>query len=203
MTSFANRTNCIKKISKNRILILDGAMGTMIQSLKLSENDFRGELLECHTTNVQGNNDLLSLTAPNKIISIHKAFLEAGADIITTNTFNATQVSQSDYNTEHLAHDINLNAARIARKAASEIETSERPRFVAGALGPTNKTATISPDVTDPGYRGITFDELHESYLQAAKGLIEGGVDLLLIETIFDSKSSGRASSTDTPSIPR
>lgn len=193
MKNITNSTDSFKAISKKRILILDGAMGTMIQNLKLSENTFRGELLKSHTTNVQGNNDLLSLTAPSKIASIHRAFLEAGADIVTTNTFNATQISQSDYNTEHLAKKINTAAARIARQVVSEISTSKKPRFVAGALGPTNKTASISPDVTDPGYRGITFDELRESYLDAARGLIEGGVDLLLIETVFDTLNAKAA----------
>ncbi len=193
MSNINSSIDSLKANSRDRILILDGAMGTMIQNLKLSEKAFRGELLESHPTNVQGNNDLLSLTAPDKIVSIHKAFLKAGSDIITTNTFNATRISQSDYNTEHLAKKINITAARIARKAVSEIETSKRPRFVAGALGPTNKTASISPDVTDPGFRGITFDELRESYLEAAKGLIEGGVDLILLETIFDTLNAKAA----------
>ena len=193
MSNINSSIDSLKANSRDRILILDGAMGTMIQNLKLSEKAFRGELLESHPTNVQGNNDLLSLTAPDKIVGIHKAFLQAGADIISTNTFNATQISQSDYNTEHLAKNINITAERIARKAVSEIDTSKKPRFVAGALGPTNKTASISPDVTDPGFRGITFDELSESYLEAAKGLIEGGVDLILLETIFDTLNAKAA----------
>jgi len=187
------RTRALEEISRTRILILDGAMGTMIQALDLTESDFRGELLADHTTDLKGNNDLLSLTKPDAIRAIHTGFLDAGADIVTSNTFNATEMSQADYGTQHLVRDINVAAARLACEAARAAETPERPRFAAGALGPTSKTASISPDVADPGYRAITFDELREGYLLAAQGLVEGGVDLLILETVFDTLNAKAA----------
>ena len=171
-----------------RILVLDGAMGTMIQEHGLGEEDFRGERFADHASDLKGNNDLLSLTKPEIISGIHAAFLEAGADIVETNTFNSTAISQTDYGLEDLAHKLNFEAAKIARAAAdaATAKTPGKPRFVAGALGPTNRTASLSPDVNDPGFRNITFDDLVVAYADAVHGLVEGGVDLLLIETVFD-----------------
>ncbi len=183
----------LEAAASTRIVMLDGAMGTTIQQLGLSEEDFRGELLADHNTDVKGNNDLLSLTRPDTIRGIHDAFLEAGADIVTTNTFNATVMSQADYGTEHLVREMNTAAAQLASQAARAAETPERPRFAAGALGPTSKTASISPDVTDPGYRAVTFDDLREGYLEAAAALVEGGVDLLVLETVFDTLNAKAA----------
>lgn len=181
------KTN-IKELLKKRILVLDGATGTMIQRYKLSEEDFRGENLKSHPVDLKGNNDLLSLTRPDVCKEIHKQFLEAGSDIIETNTFNSTSISQADYSLEHLVRDINLAAAKNAREMADEYtaRNPEKPRFVAGSMGPTNKTASISPDVNDPSKRSITFDQLVDSYQEQAEALIEGDVDLLLIETVFD-----------------
>ncbi len=178
----------LRDILKERILVLDGAMGTMIQRYRLTEEDFRGEKFKDHPHDLMGNNDLLSLTRPEIIKEIHKAYLEAGADLIETNTFSGTAIAQADYKTGHLAYDINFAAAKIAKEAAEEYSQKDpsKPRFVAGALGPTNKTATLSPDVNDPGYRAITFDQLVEAYGEQAKALIEGGADILLIETVFD-----------------
>lgn len=178
----------IAELAQRRILILDGAMGTMIQQYNLTEAGYRGERLKNHPTNLKGNNDLLCLTQPHIVGEIHRAYLEAGADIIETNTFNATAISQADYGTEALAYELNLAAAQIAKEAAAEYtsRTPGKPRFVAGALGPTNKTASLSPDVNDPGKRNVTFDQLIAAYKEQACGLIDGGVDLLLIETIFD-----------------
>ena len=171
-----------------RILVLDGAMGTMIQRYGLTEKDFRGTRLADHPRPLQGNNDLLSLTQPDIVLAIHKAYLEAGADIIETNTFNATSISQADYDTQHLVYEMNRAAASLARRAADEAmaEDPTWPRFVAGALGPTNKMGTLSPDVNDPGYRAITFDELAAAYGEAARGLLDGGADVLLPETTYD-----------------
>ena len=183
----------LNTISEQRILMLDGAMGTMIQDLQLEESDFRGKRYINHPSDLKGNNDLLCLTQPDIIYSIHKSFLDAGADIITTNTFNATQMSQADYGTTDCIEDLNLAAAKIAKDAASSAEKDSRPRFVAGALGPTSKTASISPDVSDPGYRAISFDELQNAYYLAAKSLINGGVDLLILETIFDTLNAKAA----------
>ena len=187
------RAQQLEAAASARIVMLDGAMGTMIQELGLSEEDFRGELLADHNTDVKGNNDLLSLTRPDTIRGIHDAFLEAGADIVTTNTFNSTVMSQADYGTEHLVRDMNIAAAQLASQAARAAETNARPRFAAGALGPTSKTASISPDVADPGYRAVTFDDLREGYLEAAAGLVEGGVDLLVLETVFDTLNAKAA----------
>ena len=187
------RARMLEEIAQQRIVILDGAMGTMIQQLGLTEEDFRGDLLAAHNRDLKGNNDLLSLTRPDAIRAIHDAFFEAGADIVTTNTFNATALSQADYGTENLVRDMNIAAARLATEAARTAATPERPRFAAGALGPTSKTASISPDVGDPGYRAVTFDDLREGYLQAAAGLVEGGVDLLVLETVFDTLNAKAA----------
>ncbi len=178
----------INKILSERILVLDGAMGTMIQDRKLVEADYRGAQFADHGQDLKGNNDLLSLTMPNLIKELHAAFLAAGSDIIETNTFNATVISQSDYGLEDRVREINVASARLAREAADEAQgkTPDKPRFVAGVLGPTNRTASISPDVNDPGFRNVLFDELVTAYTQQIDGLLEGGVDLLLIETVFD-----------------
>ena len=193
MSERQTRAQQLEAAASTRIVMLDGAMGTTIQQLGLSEEDFRGELLTDHNTDVKGNNDLLSLTRPDTIRGIHDAFLEAGADIVTTNTFNATVMSQADYGTEHLVREMNTAAAQLASQAARAAETPERPRFAAGALGPTSKTASISPDVADPGYRAVTFDDLREGYLEAAAALVEGGVDLLVLETVFDTLNAKAA----------
>ena len=179
--------NIYKELEK-RILVIDGAMGTMIQQYRLTEEDYRGERFKHYHKDIKGNNDLLSITQPDIIEAIHKAYLDAGADIIETNTFNANAVSLADYGMEEIAYELNFNSASIAKKVAREYTANNpgRPRFVAGAIGPTNRTASMSPDVNDPGYRAITFDGLVEAYTTQAKGLIEGGADLILIETVFD-----------------
>ncbi len=188
-------THPIYEILKSRILLLDGAMGTMIQRYKLKEEDFRGEQFKNHPTDLQGCNDLLSITQPQIIREIHEAYFEAGADIVETNTFNGTSISMADYQMEPMTYAINKASAEIAKKAAEKYSklTPNKPRFVAGALGPTNKTASMSPDVNDPGFRAITFDQLVESYQEQAEGLMDGGVDLLLIETIFDTLNAKAA----------
>ena len=185
----------LERALHERILVLDGAMGTMIQAEGLEEADYRGERFADHGSDLKGNNDLLSLTRPDVIARIHRLYLEAGADIIETNTFNSTAVAQDDYSLGHLAPELNLAAARIARQVADELtaETPDKPRFVAGVLGPTPKTASISPDVNDPGARSITFDQLRADYVEATRALIAGGVDLLLIETIFDTLNAKAA----------
>jgi 5-methyltetrahydrofolate--homocysteine methyltransferase len=190
-----NRTELLKHHLARRILVLDGAMGTMIQQYKLTEADFRAERFADWPSDLQGNNDLLVLTQPDIIRAIHTAYLDAGADLIETNTFNATRISQSDYGMGELAYEMNLAAARLAREACDAVEARDpsRPRFVAGALGPTNRTASISPDVNDPGFRNTSFDELAAAYTESARGLIEGGADLLLIETIFDTLNAKAA----------
>ena len=176
-----------------RIVIIDGAMGTMIQRLRLTEADFRGERFADHPTDLKGNNDLLVLTRPDVVRDIHDAYLAAGADIVETNTFGATAIAQADYGLAPLAREMNVAAARIARAAADAAATPDAPRFVAGALGPTPKTASISPDVNDPGARNVTFDELRAAYREQAEGLLEGGVDLFLIETVFDTLNAKAA----------
>lgn len=191
--SIAQRTSLLHAAASNRILVLDGAMGTMIQQHRLTEEDFRGERFSQHSDPLKGNNDLLSITQPDVIEGIHRAYLEAGADIVETNTFSSTSIAQADYGLQALAFELNEASARAARKAADAISTSERMRFVAGALGPTNKTASLSPDVNNPGFRAITFDELVAAYREQALGLIAGGVDLLLIETIFDTLNAKAA----------
>ena len=174
----------IQEIAKERILLIDGAMGTMLQAYQLEEADFRGDRFKDHPSDLKGNNDLLSLSRPDVVEAIHTAYLEAGADLIETNTFNANAISQSDYGTEDLVYEINLESAKIARKSADKF--SHDPRFVCGALGPTNRTASLSPDVNDPGFRNVSFDELAAAYGEQARGLLDGGVDILLVETVFD-----------------
>lgn len=178
----------IKDILKERILIIDGAMGTMIQRYKLEEEDFRGERFKNHQSPLKGNNDILSITRPDIIREIHKQYLEAGADILETNTFSGTTIAQADYHLEDAVYDINYYSAKIAREVADEFTRREphKPRFVAGAMGPTNKTASLSPDVNNPGFRAITFDELAAAFKQQAKALMDGGADILLLETIID-----------------
>jgi 5-methyltetrahydrofolate--homocysteine methyltransferase len=193
-----DKTELLQRLLRERILILDGAMGTMIQAEKLGEADFRGAPacgLCDHTRDLKGDNDLLVLTQPAVVAAIHDAFLEAGADIIETNTFNATRIAQSDYGLEAKVRDINFAAARIARERADAwtAKTPDKPRFVAGALGPTNRTATISPDVNDPGFRNVSFDELVAAYGEAIDGLVDGGADLLLVETVFDTLNAKAA----------
>ncbi|QQS36060.1 MAG: methionine synthase [Ignavibacteriales bacterium] len=185
----------LKQILNERILIIDGAMGTMIQRHKLTETDFRGQLFKNHKNDLQGNNDLLSVTQPDIIKNIHREYFKAGADIVETNTFNANAVSQADYNTLTFVHDMNVASARLAKEAADEFtkENPAKPRFVAGALGPTNKMLSLSPNVNDPGYRAITFDELSKVYYDQAKALIEGGVDILLVETVYDTLNAKAA----------
>ncbi|MCZ6484443.1 MAG: methionine synthase [Acidobacteria bacterium] len=190
-----NRQEELTRLMDERILVLDGAMGTMIQSYKLTEEDFRGQRFTDHACSLQGNNDLLSLTRPDIIESIHRAYLEAGADIIETNTLNSNSVSMSDYQMEDLAFEMNLASGKLARQTADEytVQNPTRPRFVAGAIGPTNRTASLPPNVDDPGLRNITFDELVQTYKTAVGGLIEGGVDILLVETIFDTLNAKAA----------
>ena len=177
----------------SRILILDGAMGTMIQRYKLDEARYRGERFKDFARDVKGNNELLSLTQPQIIGEIHEQYLAAGADIIETNTFGATSVAQADYGMESLAREMNLESAKLARAACDKYSTPEKPRFVAGAIGPTPKTASISPDVNDPGARNVTFDELRAAYYEQAQALLEGGADLFLVETIFDTLNAKAA----------
>jgi len=185
----------LEKILKERILVLDGAMGTMIQRNGLSEENFRGDRFKDHPTDLKGNNDLLSITQPKVIKEIHREYFAAGADIVETNTFNGTAISQIDYKTEEFVYEMNFAAAKIAKEAADEFtkKDPEKPRFVAGALGPTNKTLTLSPDVNDPGYRAVTFEQMMEAYYESAKGLADGGADILLIETIFDTLNAKAA----------
>ena len=180
---------------QQRILLLDGAMGTMIQAAKLSEGDFRAERFENHSDDLKGNNDLLVLTQPDLIRDIHRQFLNAGCDLIETNTFNANAISQADYKLEHVSRELNVAAAQLAREAcdAAEAQTPKQPRFVVGTIGPTNRTASISPDVANPGYRNVDFDTLVDAYREATAGLIEGGSDLIMIETIFDTLNAKAA----------
>ena len=189
------RTRALKEAVAKRILIIDGAMGTMIQRHKLKEADYRGARFADYHRDVAGNNDLLVLTQPQIISKIHDDYLAAGADIIETNTFNAQRISMADYGMEDLSYEINLEAARLARDAADAWTkmTPDQPRFVAGAIGPTNRTASISPDVNNPDFRNVTFDELREAYVEQARGLMDGGVDIMLIETIFDTLNAKAA----------
>ena len=183
----------LQSLLEQRILLLDGAMGTMIQKHKLNEEDYRGERFSDWHILVQGNNDLLSLTQPKIILDIHRSYLEVGADIVETNTFNATKTSMSDYQMEEFAYEINVESARLARTACDEFSTADKPRFVAGVIGPTSRTCSLSPDVNDPGYRNVTFDELVGVYMESTRGLIEGGSDIILIETIFDTLNAKAA----------
>src|SRR3989338_3807847 len=179
-------TQKLQRLFKERIGILDGAMGTQLQLLDLQEADYRGERFRDHPDSLKGNHDLLVLTRPDAIQAVHEAYLAAGADIISTNTFSATSIAQADYHTSHLAYELNKTATQIACRAAQAFSTAEKPRWVAGAMGPTNRTPSISPEVNRPGFRNITFQALAEAYEEAVKGLVEGGVDILLIETVFD-----------------
>ena len=178
----------IRKELEKRILIIDGAMGTMIQRYELTEEDFRGERFRNHASDLKGNNDLLNITRPDVIKAIHAEYLDAGADIIETNTFSTQRISLADYHLEELDYELSYEGARIAREVADEYTKKDpsKPRFVAGAVGPTNRTASLSPDVNDPGYRAVTFDDLAEAYYAQVRGLVDGGSDVLLIETIFD-----------------
>jgi 5-methyltetrahydrofolate--homocysteine methyltransferase len=180
---------------QSRILVIDGAMGTMIQRYSLEEHDFRGNRFANHAHPLKGNNDLLSITRPDVISEIHRLYLEAGADILETNTFSATTIAQADYHLEDAVYDINFESARIAREEADRMTalTPEKPRFVAGAMGPTNRTASLSPDVNDPGYRAVSFDDLVKAYSQQANALLDGGADILLIETVFDTLNAKAA----------
>ncbi|MEM7260694.1 MAG: methionine synthase [Planctomycetota bacterium] len=193
LTKPNDRTEELRALLQRRILVIDGAMGTMIQGYRLEEADFRGERFRDHSMDLKGNNDLISLTRPDIIADIHREFLDAGADIIETNTFNATRIAQADYGLEKLTYELNFENAKLARQVADEYSTPEKPRFVAGAIGPTNRTASISPDVNNPGFRNVSFEELCEAYTEAAKGLIDGGADILLVETVFDTLNAKAA----------
>lgn len=185
----------IKEILEERILVLDGAMGTMLQRHKFQEDDFRGERFKDWEYPLQGNNDLLSLTQPDAIAEVHSKYFEAGADIVETNTFSGTSIAMADYHMEELVYDLNYESAKIAKKVAETFSAQEpdKPRFVAGSMGPTNKTASMSPDVNDPGFRAVSFDELRIAYKQQAEALLDGGVDILLVETIFDTLNAKAA----------
>jgi 5-methyltetrahydrofolate--homocysteine methyltransferase len=187
------RAQALPEILKTRIAILDGAMGTMIQRFKLSEADYRGERFKDFPKDVKGNNELLSLTRPDVIRDIHEGYLAAGADMIETNTFGATTIAQADYDMQHLAREMNLQSAKIARAACDKFSTPDKPRYVVGALGPTPKTASISPDVNDAGARNVTFEELRSAYYEQVEALVEGGSDVLLVETIFDTLNAKAA----------
>ncbi|GHC48514.1 homocysteine S-methyltransferase family protein [Ulvibacter litoralis] len=187
--------NSLEKALQERILILDGAMGTMLQRYQFSEEDFRGERFKDFHTSVKGNNDLLSLTQPKAIAEVHAKYFEAGADIVETNTFSGTTIAMADYDMEDFVYELNYESAKIAKQVATEFTKKEphKPRFVAGAMGPTNKTASMSPDVNDPGFRAVSFDELRIAYKQQAEALIDGGVDILLVETVFDTLNAKAA----------
>ncbi|PTX63678.1 5-methyltetrahydrofolate--homocysteine methyltransferase [Kordia periserrulae] len=180
---------------EKRILVLDGAMGTMLQAYKFTEKDFRGERFKDFNVSLQGNNDLLSITQPHAIKEVHAKYFAAGADIVETNTFSGTTIAMADYEMEDLVYELNYESAKIAKEVADEFTAKEpyKPRFVAGSIGPTNKTASMSPDVNDPGYRAVTFDELRIAYKQQVEALIDGGVDILLVETVFDTLNAKAA----------
>ena len=185
----------IQEAIKHRILVLDGAMGTMLQRNNFSEEDFRGERFKDFPHPLKGNNDLLSITQPEAVKQVHRLYFQAGADIVETNTFSGTTIGMADYHLEELVYELNFESAKIARQVADEFtaKNPEQPRFVAGSIGPTNRTASMSPDVNDPGFRAVTFDELRIAYKQQVKALIDGGVDLLLVETIFDTLNAKAA----------
>ncbi|TMJ22298.1 MAG: methionine synthase, partial [Alphaproteobacteria bacterium] len=188
------RRTALLAAARERILVLDGAMGTMIQGLEYDEAAFRGRRFKDFHRDVRGNNDLLILTQPNAIEDIHADYLRAGADIVATNTFSSTSIAQADYDMSDLAYELNREGARLARAAAARVTTEDgKPRFVAGAIGPTNRTASISPDVSNPGYRAVTFDDLRKAYGEQVNGLLDGGADLLLVETIFDTLNAKAA----------
>jgi len=185
----------IEEILKERIMILDGAMGTMIQAYKFEEEDYRGERFKDYEVLLKGNNDLLTLTQPEAIKEIHRKYFEAGADIVETNTFSGTTIAMADYAMEDLVYELNYESARLAKEVALEFTAKEphKPRFVAGSMGPTNKTASMSPDVNDPGFRAVTFEELRKAYKQQAEALLDGGADILLVETVFDTLNAKAA----------
>ena len=185
----------IEKVLQDNILVLDGAMGTMLQAYKFTEEDFRAERFKDHPCSLQGNNDLLSLTQPEAIKAVHRAYFEVGADIVETNTFSSTSIGMGDYQMEPLVYELNFESAKLAREVADEFTNANpnKPRFVAGSIGPTNRTASMSPDVNDPGYRAVTFDDLVESYTEQIQGLVDGGSDVLLVETIFDTLNAKAA----------
>ena len=193
MTQTYTRAQQLPEILKQRIVILDGAMGTMIQRYKLTEADYRGTRFTEHHVDVKGNNELLLLTRPDVIREIHEQYLAAGADLIETNTFGATSVAQEDYDMAELAYEMNVVAAQIAREACDQYSTPDKPRFVAGAFGPTPRTASISPDVNDPGARNIDYEQLRAAYYEQGKGLLDGGADVFLVETIFDTLNAKAA----------
>jgi 5-methyltetrahydrofolate--homocysteine methyltransferase len=182
----------IQQLAREKIIILDGAMGTMIQQHNFSEDDFRPEELKNHGQPLKGNNDLLSVSQPMAILNIHRSYLEAGADIIETNTFNSTAISQADYGLEEWVFRVNQESAELAMQACAEFSTPDHPRFVAGSIGPTNKTTSMSPDVNNPGFRAVTFDDLVKTYTEQVLGLIAGGVDVFLVETVFDTLVQSR-----------
>src|SRR6266513_2218468 len=194
MTAFKNSAADFERLLRDRIAILDGPMGTMIQTYKLDEAAFRGDFKD-HPVDLKGNNDLLNLTQPEIIKGLHRQYFEAGADIIETNTFNSNAISMADYKMESLVYDLNLAGARLARSAADEFMAADpgRPRFVAGSVGPTNRTASMSPDVNNPAFRATTFDALVDAYYEQTRGLMDGGVDLLMVETIFDTLNAKAA----------
>lgn len=187
-------SNIYQEIQK-RILVLDGAMGTMLQQYKFTEEDFRGERFKDYPSPLKGNNDLLSITQPEAVKAVHRKYFEAGADIVETNTFSGTTIAMADYNMENLVYELNYESAKIAKEVADEITGKEphKPRFVAGSIGPTNRTASMSPDVNDPGYRAVTFDELRIAYKQQVEALLDGGADILLVETVFDTLNAKAA----------
>src|ERR687894_1513942 len=184
----------LRQAAAERILVLDGAMGTEIQALKLSEQDFRGERFRDHGHDLKGNNDLLILTQPDAIRDIHLRYFLAGADIVETNTFSGTSIAQADYGLEAIVYELNRDGAQLAREAAVQAQHEDgRRRFVAGAVGPTNRTLSLSPDVNNPGYRAVTFDQVRDAYAEQVRGLVDGGVDLLLVETVFDTLNAKAA----------
>ena len=183
----------LKTLIRSKVLVLDGAMGTMIQKLKFDESDYRGERFKNYDILLKGNNDLLSITQPKAILNIHKEYLEAGADIIMTNTFSSTSIAMADYNMESLVHDLNYESAQLAKKAVKEYDSPDKPRFIAGSIGPTNKTASMSPDVNNPGFREVHFDDLVVSYFEQISALVDGGVDILFVETVFDTLNAKAA----------
>jgi 5-methyltetrahydrofolate--homocysteine methyltransferase len=185
----------IEKALQDKILVLDGAMGTMLQAYKFTEEDFRAERFKDHPCSLQGNNDLLSLTQPEAIKAVHRAYFEVGADIVETNTFSSTSIGMGDYQMEPLIYELNFESAKLAREVADEFTNANpnKPCFVAGSIGPTNRTASMSPDVNDPGYRAVTFDDLVEAYTEQIQGLVDGGSDVLLVETIFDTLNAKAA----------
>jgi 5-methyltetrahydrofolate--homocysteine methyltransferase len=185
----------IEQVLSEKILVLDGAMGTMLQAYKFEEEDFRGDRFKNHSSPLKGNNDLLSITQPEAIKAVHRAYFEVGADIVETNTFSSTSIGMADYAMEDLVYELNIQSAKLAREVADEFTKANpnKPRFVAGSIGPTNRTASMSPDVNDPGFRAVTFDDLVEAYSEQIKGLVEGGSDVLLVETVFDTLNAKAA----------